>query len=274
MSMKDDPIAEFHAEVVQTVASYPKDESFQKSSADWLDHAFRRRYMYNYSWLGRPIIQLPADAVAVQEAIWSSRPDLIIEAGVAHGGSLVLSASILAMLEMDTALSEGRMVDPANPPRRVLGLDIDIRAHNREAIETHPLSPWIEMFEGSSIDKSMIEQVHDYAKDFERVMVILDSNHTHDHVLAELEAYAPLVSKGAHCLVFDTAIETLAEDMFPDRPWSHGDNPLTAIAAYQDILSGEGRTASDGESLQLELDTQTNDKLLLTAAPGGFLRRT
>lgn len=273
MDTDTDPIAAFRNEVAETVAAYPDDADFASASAAWLDQAFRKRYMYNFSWLGRPIIQLPADAVAVQEAIWASRPDLVIEAGIAHGGSLILSASILAMLELETALSEGRTVDPANPGRKVLGLDIDIREHNRAAIEDHPMSPWIEMIEGSSIDAQTISNVRDYAAGFERVMVILDSNHTHAHVLAELEAYAPLISPGAHCLVFDTAIETLSDDMFPDRPWSHGDNPATAIRAYLDILASDGRTASDGKPLKLTLDRQRNDKLLLTAAPGGFLLR-
>lgn len=273
MNHTSDPVAEFHKEVEQSVATYPGDVAFQEASATWMNQAFHKRYMYNFNWLGRPIIQLPADVAALQEAIWASQPDLIIETGIAHGGSLVLSASVLAMLEMADALEHGRVVDPANPARRVLGIDIDIRPHNRTAIETHPMSPWIGMIEGSSIARDVIEQVATVAEGYQRVMVILDSNHTHEHVLAELEAYAPLVSSGCHCLVMDTAVEFLADDLFPDRPWSRGDNPSTALAAFMDILQGEGRVAADGQRLMLERDVLMNDKLVLTAAPGGYMRR-
>lgn len=268
-----DPIAAFKAETAAQAAAYPEDSAFKEASAAWLDHAFRKKYMYNFAWADRPIIQLPGDMVALQEIIWDVKPDLIVETGIAHGGSLILSASMLALLELADAEAKGETVDPRAPKRKVLGVDIDIRAHNRAAIENHPMARRIDMIEGSSLDEHIISAVHDYAKSFNRILITLDSNHTHDHVLAELEAYAPLTSPGSYCVVFDTIVEDLADDVFPDRPWSKGDSPKTAIAAYQKILADQGRTATDGDALRLALDRSIDDKLLLSAAPGGWLKR-
>jgi cephalosporin hydroxylase len=211
--------------------------------------------------LGRPIIQYPQDMVALQELIWQIKPDLIIETGIAHGGSLILSASMLALLDYCDAVETGTPLDPKAPRRRVLGIDIDIRAHNRAAIEAHPMSNRIDMLQGSSIDASIIAEVCKRAADHERIMVILDSNHTHDHVLAELEAYAPLVSEGSYCVVFDTVIEDLPVGMYPDRPWDVGNNPKTAVREY---------LASNSDFV---VDEDIEAKLLITVAPGGYLRR-
>lgn len=271
--MTKDPIAAFAAERETTIATYKGDNDLQSTSAAWLDQAFRKRYMYHFDWLGRPIIQIPSDIVAVQELIWSVKPDLVIETGIAHGGSLILSASILALIDYSEAVAEGRPLDPKASKRRVLGLDIDIRAHNRKAIEEHPLAHLIEMYEGSSLDPAIMSKVHDYAAPFKKVLVCLDSNHTHDHVLQELEHYAPLTSKGSYCLVFDTIVEDLAEDMFPDRPWSPGDNPKTAVREYHKLLREEGRKATDGDPLMLETAREFEDKLLLSVAPEGYLKR-
>ncbi len=232
------------------------------------------KYSYNFSSLGRPIIQYPQDIVAMQELIWSVRPDLVIEAGIAHGGSLVLSAAALAMLDYCDAVERGETLDPKASRRQVLGLDIDIRAHNRSAIEAHPLAHKIQMIEGSSIASETIEQVYRVAADFERIMVILDSNHTHDHVLAELEAYAPLTSKGSYCVVFDTIVEDLPGDYYPDRPWGPGNNPKTAVWEYLRHLNDNQVAAVDGAPLTLEIDQHIQDKLLITVAPDGYLRRT
>lgn len=218
-------------------------------------------YTYNFSWLGRPLIQFPQDIVAVQELIWSVKPDLIIETGIAHGGSLILSASMLSLLEYCDAIEQGTMLDPTAPRRRVLGLDIDIRAHNRAAIEAHPMANRIDMIEGSSIDPTIIEQVQDIARSYENVLVCLDSNHTHEHVLAELEAYAPLVSLGSYCVVFDTLIEDMPAEIFPDRLWGPGDNPKTAVREYL-------RTHPE-----FEIDKQMDYKLLISVAPDGYLKR-
>lgn len=268
-----DPVTAFQAENSATIAAYAQDQAWQEQSKSWLDLAFRNRYMYHFEWLGRPIIQLPADLMALQEVVWQTKPDLIIEAGIAHGGSLVLNASILALLELSDAQVQQQQLDPNRPKRQVLGIDIDIRAHNRAAIEAHPMAPWITMIEGSSIDPAVIRQVHDTARNYERVLVVLDSNHTHDHVLSELEAYAPLTTRDSYCLVFDTIIEELPDEIFSNRPWSKGNSPQTAIADYLTCLTGEGRSASDGGGLMLAPDEELNAKLMLSAAPGGYLKR-
>ena len=267
-----DPIAAFREENARTIAGYPGDTEWQDASDRWLDLAFRRRYMYHFAWLGRPIIQLPNDMVALQEVLWEVRPDLVIEMGIAHGGSLVLSASVLALLDLvDARAASG---DGAVRPRRqVLGVDIDIRAHNRAAIESHPLADWIRMIEGPSLDPAVVGQVHAAAAGVARVLVVLDSNHTHDHVLGELEAYAPLTTLGSYCVVFDTIVDDLPADVFPDRPWGPDDNPKTAVHAFLERLASDSVSGVDGEPLRFEIDRAIDDKLMLSAAPDGFLRR-
>ncbi len=228
---------------------------------DFLLATAKYKYSYNNEWLGRPAIQLPQDIVAMQELIWQIKPDLIIETGIAHGGSLIFSASMLALLDYCEAAEQGILLDPKTPRRRVLGLDIDIRAHNRTAIEAHPLAHRIDMIQGSSIDPTSIQHVQAIAKDYQRVLVCLDSNHTHAHVLAELEAYAPLVTPDSYCVVFDTIIEDLPADMFPDRPWGPGDNPKTAVHEYLKTHP------------EFEIDKQIDHKLLISVAPDGYLKR-
>jgi cephalosporin hydroxylase len=211
--------------------------------------------------MGRPIIQYPQDMIAMQELIWQIQPDLIIETGIAHGGSLILSASILALLDMSEAIANGETFDPKTSKRKVLGVDIDIRSHNRAAIEAHPMASRIEMIQGSSIAPEIIEQVRSVASRYSRVLVCLDSNHTHDHVLAELDAYAPLASNGSYCVVFDTVVEDLPGDMFPDRPWGPGNNPKTAVWRYLESHP------------EFAIDKSIHDKLLITVAPDGYLKR-
>lgn len=269
----NDPIAAFEAEKFSTIASYPANKSWQSLSSQWMAEAFRGRYMYNFSWQGRPIIQTPVDMVATQELIWQVKPDLIIETGIAHGGSLLMSAAMLALIDYCEAVESGSTLDPKATSRHVLGLDIDIRKHNRDAIEAHPMAHRIQMLEGSSTDEKIIEQVHAIAKKHRKVMVFLDSNHTHEHVLAELEAYAPLTSAGSYCCVFDTIVEDLPNDMFPDRPWAHGNNPKTAVWEYLKRLKEQGRQAVDGGKLVFEIDKAIENKLLLTVAPDGYLKR-
>ncbi len=208
------------------------------------------RYSYNFSWMGRPIIQYPQDMIAMQEIIWEVKPDLIIETGIAHGGSLIFSA---AMLELIAACGGGE--------GEVLGIDIEIRPHNRKAIEEHPMFKRISMIEGSSIAPEMIAQVLERARDKDRVLVCLDSNHTHDHVLAELNAYAQLTSVGSYCVVFDTVIEDMPENLFPDRPWAKGNNPKTAVWEYLKTHT------------EFEIDKSIENKLLITVAPDGYLKR-
>jgi cephalosporin hydroxylase len=211
--------------------------------------------------MGRPIIQYPQDMAAMQEIIWEVKPDLIIETGIAHGGSLIFSASMLALLDLWEAIEEKKALEPSVSKRKVLGLDIDIRPHNREAIEAHPLASRIQMIQGSSIAPEIIRQVHEIAKKYSKILVCLDSNHTHEHVLEELRAYAPLVSKDSYCVVFDTIVEDLPKEMFPDRPWGPGNNPKTAV--WEFLKSHP----------EYEINKSIDHKLLISVAPDGFLRR-
>ena len=211
----------------------------------------RADYEYNFDFLGRPIIQMPQDIMAMQEIIWQVQPDLIIETGIAHGGSLIFSA---AMLELNAACGGKKDAE-------VLGIDIDIRAHNRTAIESHPMFKRISMIEGSCIAPEIFAQVKAKAAGKHCVLVCLDSNHTHDHVLAELELYATLVTTGSYCVVFDTNIEDLPADMFADRPWGPGNNPKTAVWEYLKTHP------------EFEIDKSIQHKLLITVAPDGYLKR-
>ena len=255
------PIKAFKDEVKANIQQLADDKDVQALSRIWSRETNAHKYTYNFSWLGRPIIQYPQDMVAMQELIWEVKPDLIIETGIAHGGSLIMNASLLAMLEYCDAAEQGEMLDPGNPRRRVLGIDIDIRAHNRQAIETHPMANRIDMIEGSSIADDVIAQVHDYSKNYENILISLDSNHTHEHVLAELEAYAPLTGKNSYCVVFDTAIEDMPESLFPDNSWGPGDNPKTAVWEY--LKSHD----------EFEINKSIQHKLLITVAPDGYLKR-
>jgi cephalosporin hydroxylase len=228
----DSKVKEFNLEVTNRIVSYGQDDALLNAASAFMLASTSPKYSYNYAWLGRPIIQYPQDMAAMQELIWQIKPDLIIETGIAHGGSLIFSASMLALLDMVEAIEQGSVMEPRQSNRKVLGVDIDIRAHNRAAIEAHPMASRIQMLQGSSIAPDIIQQVHDIAKDYPRILVCLDSNHTHEHVLAELEAYAPLTSIGSYCVVFDTIVEDLPAEMFPDRPWGPGDNPKTAVWEY------------------------------------------
>ena len=254
--------SEFEQEVRANVEALGKDKQLQQDTLNWMIRAGGDyKYSYNFSWLGRPIIQYPQDMVGLQELIWKIKPDLVIEMGIAHGGSLILNASLLALLEYCEAAETGSMLDTSRARRRVLGVDIDIRDHNRAAIEAHPMSGRIDMIQGSSIDADTISQVQDCARNYETVLVILDSNHTHDHVLAELEAYAQLASVGSYCIVFDTLVEDAPDEYFTDRPWGKGNNPKTAV--WEFLKSHP----------EFEIDKEFENKLLITVAPDGFLRR-
>jgi cephalosporin hydroxylase len=245
------PVESFKEKVARNVAALGEDRDVRGLSRIWSRETNRHGYTYNFSWLGRPIIQYPQDMVAMQELTWSIQPDLIIETGIAHGGSLVFSAS---MLELNAACGGPRDAE-------VLGVDIDIRAHNREAIELHPMSRRISMLQGSSIAPETIEQVEARAAGKHRVLVFLDSNHTHAHVLAELQAYAPLTSVGSYCVVFDTLIEEMPAEMFSDRPWGPGNSPMTAVGEY---LKSHP---------EFETDRRIDHKLLISVAPDGYLKR-
>ena len=254
-------MSDFQVEVDARISANATDAELNRAGAEFMRQSIRVQYSYNFAFLGRPIIQGPQDIVAMQDLIWRVRPDLIIETGIAHGGSLVLSASVLALLDYCDAVAAGTALDPSRPARKVLGIDIDIRAHNRAAIEAHPMAGRIEMIQGSSIDPKIVKTVRERARWAPRILVVLDSNHSHDHVLGELEAYAPLTSVDSYCVVFDTIIENLPSGSHPGRPWNKGNNPMTAVDAY---LSSNH---------DFEIDLALSDQLIVSAAPGGFLKR-
>ncbi len=243
------------------IGQFAQDGVLNLLAHDWVFESMKRKYLYNFDWLGRPIIQYPQDMVAIQEIIWSIRPTLIIETGIAHGGSLILSASMLALLDYCEAIESGTSIDPSNSKRKVVGIDIEIREHNRSAIECHPMGSKIEMIEGSSTDQRVINQVAEISKNHNSVLVLLDSNHTHEHVLGELNAYAKLVSVGSYCVVFDTFVEDMPAGYFPDRPWDKGNSPRTAVVEFLKSHS------------EFVVDESIQNKLLITVAPGGFLKR-
>ena len=271
--MNNEVIENFNKENSENIFKQGNDKSISEVTYNWILKTMAYKYTYHFSILGRPIIQFPQDIVMVQELIWKIKPDLIIETGIAHGGSLILSASMLALLDYCEAAELKKTITPRTMKSRVLGIDIDIRTHNRKAIEEHPLAHKIDMIQGSSIDEKIISQVYEYSKGFNRILICLDSNHTHEHVLKELEAYAPLTSTGSYCIVSDTVIEDMPSEKFQDRPWAKGNNPKTAVWEYMKRIEKDGRTAKDGKALKFEIDKEIQNKLLITVAPDGYLRR-
>ncbi|OQW92811.1 MAG: cephalosporin hydroxylase [Thiotrichaceae bacterium IS1] len=263
--MKKSPLEQYRQDMETRVKSYKENKPLQDASRSFFEEIGigKANYVYNFFWLGVPIIQIPQDLQALQEIIWEVKPDLIIETGIAWGGTLIHSASMMAILESCEVIKNGH----------VLGVDIEIRPHNKESLLAHPLNKKITMFEGSSIDKGIISEVRDFAKNYERVMVCLDSNHTHDHVLLELEAYAPLVSMGSYCMVGDTVIEDAPKEMLSARPWDKGNNPKTAVWEYLERISGGQYKGVDGNILNFEIDKVIENKLLVTGSPDGFLKR-
>jgi len=240
-----DPSESFRREVENNVASLAGDRELRGLTQEWIDRAAGHKYTYNFRWMGRPIIQLPQDMVAIQEIVWQLRPQVIVETGVAHGGSLIFSASLLELL---------------GGTGTVVGVDIEIRKHNRLAIESHPLARRIRLVEGSSTDPSVIAKVFELAARLQPAMVILDSCHTHQHVLQELGLYSPLVRIGGYIVVLDTIIEDMPVSSFSDRPWGKGNNPKTAVWEFL--------RAND----RFVIDKDIENKLLITAAPDGYLK--
>lgn len=245
------PQEQFKQECAEEIAAMGEDKAMAKKSLDWIDHVNRKKYSYHFEWLGRPIIQYPQDIVAMQEILFEVKPDLIIETGIAHGGSLIFMASILELIALCGGPKDAQ----------ILGIDIDIRPHNKAAIEAHPMAKRIGMIEGSSVAPETVAQVKSFAKGKKRILVSLDSNHTHDHVLGELEAYAGLTSVGSYCVVFDTVVEDLPKDMFSNRPWGPGNSPKSAV----DLWLKTHPEFANNKSIE--------DKIQITVAPGGFLKR-
>jgi cephalosporin hydroxylase len=253
--MSSDPIQQHVQDSVDRASNQSKDSDITTSAVKFFERSHQLQYSYNFSWLTRPIIQYPQDVVAFQEIVASVKPDLIIETGIAHGGSLVLSASLLCLLDVMEGL------DPRKSHRKVVGVDIDIRPHNRKALDDHPLRFKMELIEGSAIDPAIINKVRSHAFGVEKILVSLDSNHTHQHVLSELNAYADLASVGSYCIVFDTVIEDLPAGSFSDRPWDVGNNPKTAVHEWLK------------QHPEFEIDKEIDNMLLISVAPDGYLRR-
>lgn len=227
------------------IARMAIDEEVQRSARTLFLATCRYRYSYNFTWLGRPIIQYPQDILALQEIIWQTKPQVIIETGIAHGGSLIFYASMLELI---------------GGKGRVLGIDVDIRPHNRKAIEQHSLAKRISMLEGSSVDEATLQNVRRFIGAGAPVLVALDSNHTHEHVLNELRLYAPLVTKGSYLVVYDTVIEDMPPEYFPNRPWGPGNNPKTAVREFLKTTD------------RFVIDREMESKLVLTVAPDGYLK--
>lgn len=245
MNEPKDDRAVFEAACDKEIAAMAANPELQELTDKWFLESAKHNYSYHFKWMGLPIIQYPQDIQAMQELIWEVKPDLIIETGVARGGSLVFYASMLELLGAG----------------RVVGIDIDIRPHNRKAIEEHPMSKRIHLIEGSSVDQETVDMVSEIALNHKTIMVALDSNHTHDHVLKELQAYAPMVTKGSYCVVFDTVVEKMPASYFADRPWDVGDNPMTAVKEYLTQTS------------DFQIDKMMDAKLQPSVAPSGYLRR-
>lgn len=238
------PVEQFKEERKQRIAGYEDNVELKKAAHNFNIISNREQYSYNFSWMGRPIIQYPQDMVAMQELIWDIKPDLIIETGIAHGGSLIYYASLMELI------GKGE----------ILGIDIDIREHNRKEIESHPMFKRIKMIQGSAIDKTIVEQVKKYTVGKNTIMVCLDSNHTHAHVLEELRLYSNFTSVGSYCIVFDTIVEDMPKGMY-HRPWDKGNNPKTAVHEF--LKSNDN----------FVIDKQIDNKLLISVAPSGYLKR-
>lgn len=235
----------FESQNREAVERMGGDEALNGLTRQWFNKATEHQYSYHFRWMGLPIIQFPQDMVAMQELIWEVKPDLIIETGVARGGSLVFYASLLELIG-----GEGL----------VAGIDIDIRPHNRESIEAHPMAKRIKLIQGSSLDESVVAEIRGLTKGRKRVMVALDSNHTHDHVLGELERYAPFVTRDSYLVVFDTCVEYTPDELIHDRPWKKGDNPWTAVKAFL------------GTTDRFEIQQDIHQKLQITVCPDGYLK--
>ena len=253
----------FRSQCLREVSEQGSSDTLNSLTRQWVDESIKTNYSYHFEWLGRPVIQYPQDLVGTQQILWSVQPDLIIETGIARGGSLIFYASILELI-----------AQCGGPPNaKVLGIDIDIRKHNEDAILAHPMAKRIEMTQGSSIEKSVADHVRKRATSAQKVMVCLDSNHTHEHVLQELRLYAPLVSLGSYVIVFDTVVEDLPSSLIKDRPWAKGDNPKTAVYEYLQEIKDKDIRDEDGVRLQLEIDSDIQSKLMITVAPSGYLKR-
>ena len=261
MNKEINPIKLFKEECITEVSQQGNDLELVETSKKWLGQSAKHKYSYHFTWLGRPIIQLPQDILALQEIIWETKPDIIIETGIAHGGSLCFSASMLALLDMADLQHQTKKRDSSTIERKVIGIDIDIRNHNRRAIQCHPMAHKITMIEGSSIEQSIFERVEKLVPKGSKVLVMLDSNHTEAHVLKELKLYTNLVTKNSYCIVFDTIVAQMPNEFNKDRPWDKNNNPKSAMDKFLK------------ETTDFVVDQEIDNKLLLSMSPRGYIKR-
>ena len=261
MNMEFNPIKTFDAECKNEISQQGRDTKLSQISKKWLVQSSMHKYSYHFSWMGRPIIQLPQDIVALQEIIWTTKPDIIIETGIAHGGSLCLNASMLSLLDLADLKKPSKQSSKPKITRKVIGVDIDIRKHNKNALDSHPMADKITMIEGSSIEKSIFEKIKKLIPSDSKVLVILDSNHTENHVLEELRLYTELVTVDSYCIVCDTIVAQMAEGFYKNRPWGINNNPKGAVEKFLK------------ESPSFIIDDEIDAKLLLSMSPKGYLRR-
>ena len=254
---------EFQQQVREEIQRQGNNQSFQSVTNRWVQESIHEKYSYHFEWLGRPIIQYPQDMIAIQKLLWEIKPDLVIETGIARGGSLIFNASLLEL--------NAQCGGPENA--FVLGVDIDIRPHNKLAVMSHPMAKRVEMIQGSSIEDQIVDQVYKKAEQAKKVIVFLDSNHTHAHVLRELQIYAPLVSIGSYIVVFDTIVEDLINQDFGNRPWGKGDNPKTAVIEFLSGVKENKYRDKNGDPIDFEIDHMIESQLMITMAPFGFLKR-
>lgn len=238
-------IKKFETRNIRMIKKMGKDKYLNKLSKTFINESSKYEYSYHFNWLGLPIIQFPQDIIAMQEIIWKVKPDVIIETGIARGGSLIFYASMLKLLENNGI---------------VIGVDIDIRSHNKKSLEKHPFYNKIKLIEGSSIDKKTIIDIKKLIKHKKKILVVLDSNHSHEHVLQELHLYSPLVKKGSYVIVFDSIVEDMPPSFVKNRSWSKGNNPKTAVWEFLKTTK------------KFKIDKDIENKLLISVAPDGYLK--
>ena len=253
----------FKSEVKKEILDQGKDKKMLNLTKKWMERAGELKYSYHFEWMGRPIIQHPQDMVAAQQLIWDIKPDLIIETGIARGGSLIFYASLLELISQSGV----------NKNAKVLGIDIDIRKDNLNNIKKHPMIKRINLIEGSSTDRKIYEKVYKFSKKFKKIMVLLDSNHTEKHVLEELEIYAKLVTKNSYCIVFDTVIENLPKVYGRNRSWGKNDNPKSALKKYLNKIKSNSSFDLKKKKINFKVDKAIDSQILISVAPGGFLKR-
>ena len=234
---------EFELFVQKNIKKIKKNKKFNKSSRNWALLASEMKYHYNFSWFGLPIIKFPNDMLVMQEIIWKVKPDVIIETGIARGGSLIFFASLMKLIKKNG---------------KVIGIDIDIREKNKKAIQKHFLYKNIKLLQGSSTSDEIRENLKKYVTR-KKVLVVLDSMHTEKHVLNELEIYSKLVSKNSYLIVQDTFVELFPKNHFKNRPWSKGNNPMTAVKKFLN------------KNKNYSIDETISAKIGITENPMGYL---